>query len=382
MPSNHSSIVGGSTAKRRLACPASVHLEADQPDGPPSVFAEEGTALHTATEYLLERERFRAMTIREMAFNGFPMAEGDRVDAVQFCLDAFQQIVPENAEFWIEVECAFPGIEGAFGTADILYSKHPGHLGLIDWKFGAGVPVTTPGNAQGMFYLAAARATLGRKHATEFDMTFVQPRLSYAETAGVTAVDLDQFEADLKHAIRTAHETPPRVGDHCKWCKAVPICPAQKQRLRLANELRGQVNDVQEMLDLLANLDDVRKDVEARAQMMLEEGVAVPGYKLVRTQPREKWIDEAAAEKWLARAGLKKGERTKTSLITPAQARKLVGARCGKTLPETLAERPQGDLTVARADDRRPEVKSPKLAAEEAGAKLAAALDRAVRSPS
>ena len=49
----HSNIVGGSTAKRVMACPASVGLAAKMPPQPASSYANEGTLLHEAAATLL-----------------------------------------------------------------------------------------------------------------------------------------------------------------------------------------------------------------------------------------------------------------------------------------------------------------------------------------
>jgi hypothetical protein len=51
----HSSIVGGSTAKRVINCPASVALCAKMPPKPSSTFADRGTLLHDAIANVLER---------------------------------------------------------------------------------------------------------------------------------------------------------------------------------------------------------------------------------------------------------------------------------------------------------------------------------------
>ena len=50
----HSSIVGGSTAKRVISCPASVKLVAKMPPKPSSVHADRGTLLHDAIALTLE----------------------------------------------------------------------------------------------------------------------------------------------------------------------------------------------------------------------------------------------------------------------------------------------------------------------------------------
>src|SRR5512137_2089806 len=52
----HSRIVGGSTAKRVIACPGSVALVDKMPPKPSSKYADEGTLLHDAIAQVLESD--------------------------------------------------------------------------------------------------------------------------------------------------------------------------------------------------------------------------------------------------------------------------------------------------------------------------------------
>ena len=54
---NHSNIVGGSTAKRVISCPASVALCAKMPPKPSSEHADRGTLLHNVIAELLEFDK-------------------------------------------------------------------------------------------------------------------------------------------------------------------------------------------------------------------------------------------------------------------------------------------------------------------------------------
>jgi hypothetical protein len=54
---NHSNIVGGSTAKRVIACPASVQLVAKMPPKPSSEHADRGTLLHNVIAEILMSHR-------------------------------------------------------------------------------------------------------------------------------------------------------------------------------------------------------------------------------------------------------------------------------------------------------------------------------------
>ena len=54
VPVKHSSVVGGSTAKRLINCPGSAALVASVPPAPSSKYADEGTLLHNAIAECLE----------------------------------------------------------------------------------------------------------------------------------------------------------------------------------------------------------------------------------------------------------------------------------------------------------------------------------------
>ena len=53
----HSSLVGGSTASRVMACPGSVALVAQMPPKPSSKYADEGTLLHDVMSDLLSSDK-------------------------------------------------------------------------------------------------------------------------------------------------------------------------------------------------------------------------------------------------------------------------------------------------------------------------------------
>ena len=56
----HSSIVGGSTAKRVISCPGSVKLVQKMPPQPSNKYADEGSMLHEAISTILSEGTVRA----------------------------------------------------------------------------------------------------------------------------------------------------------------------------------------------------------------------------------------------------------------------------------------------------------------------------------
>ena len=318
----HSNIMGSSTAARRYHCPGSIDLEDKVPEPEESSYAAEGTALHSAMEWILDTNAMPGDT-RGMEFYGCKITD-ERVGLLQYCLDAFMEVVGD-AEFDLEKTLAFPGVEGAFGTGDVLYYGD-GTAGIMDWKFGAGVPVHTPGNMQAKFLLCALRASSDEVAAsTRLYATFVQPRLDYVETCEFTHAELDAFEADIHHALthRRYSENPYGMGSHCRWCKAILICPAQAARRNEFLQMKEIANDVGSILDAAKEIEATIKAAREMALRTLEAGAEVPGYKLVQKLGNRKWKDEDLTDHWLSKQGVTVHDRRKVVLKSPAQIEKL-----------------------------------------------------------
>lgn len=376
----HSNIVGSSTAKRRYYCPGSIDLEAEAPAEQESPFAAEGTALHSAMEYILDRG-VQPRAVAGMSFYDHEMT-AERVGLLKQCMTEFEKVVPKGAEFDLEKTLPFPGIDHAFGTGDVLWYDGGNTMweraGIVDWKFGQGVPVYTPGNMQAKFLLCGMRAAdpdIGR--GTKLFATFVQPRLDYAETVEFSHKELDAFEADLKHAVfhRRYGEDPLAIGDWCQFCKAKLFCPKQKERFDRFRKMAAVGNDVGAILDAAKGLQDLIKAAEAAAYDILDGGGEVPGYKLVQKTGNRAWINEAATDRWLAKLGVPaKARRTVPKLVSPAQMDKL-----RPDLKDRLAtrwENPDRGFALAPETDRRP----PVLKGKRLNDALAKALDKSAKT--
>ena len=153
---NHSTIVGGSTAKRVISCPASIDMVAKMPKLPSSKFADEGTLLHDAISQILDCKATPESVIG-MVYEGITLTQELYDDKIAVALAALDEIDPDKQmEFAVESSVNFGDLlPGVFGSADLL-----GRIGkkaiVLDWKFGNGVAVEATENYQGMFYAAAA----------------------------------------------------------------------------------------------------------------------------------------------------------------------------------------------------------------------------------
>jgi hypothetical protein len=372
----HSNVVGGSTAERRIECPRSYELEKLVPKAPSSKYAREGTALHALMAFLLENPELDVDSIipfthKEPARDG---EEEEEEEAWEFtidrglwselgapALDAFDSFIEEieaetGAEFsfFVEKRCEIPSIEGAYGTTDIIW--HCGNLsGVWDWKFGRH-PVEAEENAQLMFYALAGLRTLpeifskdGKSSEVDPDreviLTIMQPKRGHdAVTWGTSVRDLLFFEAELEEAITTAQKdginAPIAKGDWCRFAPCKAVCPLYTDAaLTLSKKIlgikaSGKLKDapnvgqqLPELLDLAANVEDWIKEVRSVARLLLEsDPQSVNGWMLTEKQTRRReWgVDQKKIVRWLRKEhGLRSDQYNPRRFLSVPQIEKL-----------------------------------------------------------
>ena len=342
----HSNVVGGSTAERRIECPRSYELEKLVPNPPSSKYAREGTALHALMAFLLENPELDVdstipFTHKEPARDGeeaweFTIDRSLWGELGAPALDAFDSFIEEieaetGAEFsfFVEKRCEIPRIEGAYGTTDIIW--HCGNLsGVWDWKFGRH-PVEAEENAQLMFYALAGLRTLPEifskdGKSSEVDpereviLTIMQPKRGRdAVTWGTNVEELLSFETELKDAITVAQKeginAPIASGDWCRFAPCKAVCPLYTDaaltlskkisEIKAGGELKDAPNTGQqlpELLDLATDVEDWIKEVRSVARLLLEsDPQSVKGWMLTEKQTRRReWgVDQKKIVRWL-----------------------------------------------------------------------------------
>ena len=85
---------------------------------------------------------------------------------------------------------------------------------------------------------------------------------------------------------------------------------------------------------------------------MIEEGQAVPGYKLVNKRATRSWLDADKAAAWLTAAG---AEPYEEKIISPAAAEKLLKS-AKIALPADLVTAVSSGSTLVAESDPRPAV--------------------------
>ena len=355
----HSKIVGGSTAKRVIACPGSVALVDKMPPKPSSSYADEGTLLHDTIADVLDKGVKPADYLGRQHAD-IVLTEDLLERKLLPALSALDEIDPEGVmEYAVESRVGFGDLlPDVFGSTDLL-----GRIGdravVLDWKFGDGVAVEVEENAQLLFYAAAAIRTPETawvfKDAAEVELIIVQPPSVKRWTTTVERIKA--FEAELVKAVKVAlkPDAPLAAGDHCKWCAAKPVCPLMTGAIdRLVREKIEAlpVDQIAHYLDQLPLIEGFLKDLQQLAHDIMEEGQKVPGWKLVNKRATRRWIDEEKASKFMEDNGVIVHE---LKIKSPAAVEKEL-KKAKVQLPDDLVVAVSTGSTLAPESDPRPAV--------------------------
>jgi hypothetical protein len=386
--SAHSNVVGGSTAARLIACPGSVAAIAALPDAvdKPSIYASEGSALHTVIADLLTdskpAEDYLGAEVDVPQDNATVVITQELLsDCILPALDWFDANVLDDDVIMVEQKVKFPNIEGAFGTCDLIVCS-PSRLvtKVNDWKFGAGVPVKAAYpdpedpefeliNPQLLFYACGGRNSHPKLFPKDhkIELSIVQPRARTDEERGtkvtVTHEDLDAFERDLVAAIAIAGQpnAPIKKGDHCRFAVCRTTCPLHlAPLLDLADlypleDIKGKpvTGDViADILRLAEQVEPLITEARKQAHDLLEAANPVPGWKLVPKRASRSWAaDEFAVIKALRKLKITKAQAMTYSLKSPTQIEKLLPKDV--PLPEQLVAKVSSGTTIAKDNDAR-----------------------------
>jgi hypothetical protein len=380
------SAFGGSVAGRVLRCPKSVQLTEKVPV---SVYADRGSACHAAMTRLLDGDSFAGVV--GTTFNGYALTADDVEGSVRPVFAYVDALLPPGSDYYAEVRVPFPGIAGAFGTADLI--ARIGNVGhIVDYKSGSGVPVAafSPAdddpdvdviNPQLLFYACAARHSLPEFFAGVETIILTILQFNSTELDGemvssveVTHAELDDFVTAYRAACEESLSPTPRLarGSHCRFCPAKPICPEHtKPLLDLAQfaapTLRGTLVaslapplDRAAYLQVLAdglNLVDAVKEIRTalhdQAKAALEAGDVVPGYTLTAGRAERHWRDdEPTAIAALEGIGLTREDIVAQAMRSPKQVEIRARAR-GLKIPQELISSRRSGTSLVRAENAR-----------------------------
>ena len=372
MPTQHSSIVGGSSAARVVNCPGSIALQASLPPVAQrdSFYSIEGTALHTAMELLITGKTTLAeMLARPISIGAIEITEELVTEALTPAMAYWDDLLTRIDVWQLETRVKFPAIEGAFGTADVIARDDIDNITHVtDWKFGAGEPVKAvyPGpttNEQLLFYGCAARHTQPQffPPGCRVVLTIVQPRARGQEpitSVEVSLQELDNFEVKLCSAVLMSRQdnAPTQKGRWCRFQACQTICPHHTgalfdlEALALGDPKAPDYKaTLLEILDVATGVENLIREARAQAHILMSSGEELPGWKLVAKRGVRQWtVDEKTLPQALKLPGTKLYDK---KLKTPAGVEKL-----GVVIPEGLTTTVSSGTTIAPATDKRPAI--------------------------
>jgi hypothetical protein len=375
---------GGSVATRVLHCPASVRLAEKVPEHmrKPSAYAERGTALHAAMALLLGDDPPAVENLVGRTFNGYVITSADVETALRpaHAYTATLTDTPEAAYF-LEHRVAFPSVDGAFGTVDLIVRIGCTIL-VVDLKFGAGVRVRAlyPDgdedviNGQLLFYAAAARHSLPEFFADIDNIvliivqpTSIEPDAEMVSSVAVTHSELDEFIAAYRAACAEALSDTLRLtrGAWCRFCPAIPICPEHTRPLLDLAQFTAPTPTLPDRaaylqalvagLDLLDAVKDLRVALHDQAKAALENGDVVPGYALTAGRAERRWRDdERTTIAALTSLGLARDDIIAEAMRSPKQVELRAKARGLKVPAEFLVSSRSGTSLVRSENAHTP----------------------------
>ena len=362
-----------SSAHRWLRCPASIEACRDIKDTS-SIHAEEGTAAHELAETVLRNPTTTSSDYIGNVFNGFTV-DDEMAGFVQQYVDRIHSL-EGNLDIEVRLDLR-EYAKDSFGTADaVTLNAENKRLYVGDLKYGKGVRVEAEGNEQAMLYALGALAEYAIY--TEIDEIVIgiyQPRLNHFPEWTITRDELLAFGETVKIASAAALKPGAafNAGEkQCGWCLNKGNCRALAD---YQNQLIGSQFDTLDLIEkvdtltlaeigekILPNLkllEQWTKAVQHRAYEALEQGLDVPGYKMVEGRSLRRWSNEKEVSKKLE-ASLDEDDVWQRKLVTVAQAEKLIGKKAFVELFADDVNRPTGKPTIAPESDKR-EALSPAL---------------------
>ncbi len=358
-------LLSASSAHRWLACPASAVAGEAYPQTA-TAYTQEGTTAHEVAE-IVARERQQGRSPDLYSYNGWP--EGTTKEMVNHAhgyADYIEELKKDNnAAVLFEQRVDFSAwVPEGFGTCDciILQDKT---LTVIDYKYGAGVPVSAEANPQLRLYGLGAF----NDYSTAFDiekveMHIYQPRLNNISDDSITVEEL------LTWANGTVAPIAQKAvkgkggycaGEQCRWCPHAGRCRTlskacteyvETHSLRVGVPVLAP-HEIANVLEMEPLITLWLKKVKAQALDTLLDGGEVPGYKAVEGRGTRTWADDMRVIEVLRDNGYTAEDYLKTELHSPAGLEAQIGKKqVAELLGGVIVKKP-GSPTVAKETDRR-----------------------------
>lgn len=375
MPDVHAKL-SASGAKKWLACPGSILMEAKVPDRV-SAYAAEGTNAHALGEAkirLATKEYTRAKYNKAIKDLEIDDEMEEYTDAYRdYVIERFNRAKGEDPSAILLLEQRLDYSEYApegFGTGDCLIIA-AGTLEVIDLKYGKGVPVSATGNPQMRLYALGALAAYDFLYDVEnVRMCIFQPRIDNIDDDVMTAAELKEWGEEIRPAAQKAFSGVEEycAGDHCdkNFCKARAFCRTYAERkLELARfdfkkpaQLEPEeISEILEQVEALAKWATLVKDYAL--DEAVNRGIVFPGYKVVEGRSNRVFsAEESVIAGQLIVRGYDEDNFYPRKLISLGAMEKYLGKKDFQKILGGYVIKPAGKPTLVPETDKRPALNS------------------------
>lgn len=226
--------LSASASSRWLNCPGSVKLHDGLPEEIPHPSAKEGTVAHklcedAITAYFTDQP-FDLSSLLDTYIDDV-LIDDEMISAVKIMLVEVDEAYQDGDELYLEERVTLEYLhKDMFGTSDVIIKHNDTSVTVIDFKYGKW-PVDPTENSQLIYYFLGARAQMPCSKGT---LKIVQPRSRDGVVVKSWVFERDQFEVWEKKFAEAARMadigTPLKKGDHCRFCRAKPLCPLHAKR--------------------------------------------------------------------------------------------------------------------------------------------------------
>ena len=379
MPDRHA-LLGPSGASRWLVCTPAPRLEETLPEKP-SIFAARGHLAHELAELKVQRwldpkgvtTRTYNAKVRKLQERQFqdevlwdPTMDG-HTDAYLDFIKETANALPERPFIAVEREVDLSAyVPESFGTADLIMIGS-GILHVIDYKNGAGVPVSAFENTQMKLYALGAYLMYGMLFEIgTIRMSIYQPNVSpEPQTWETTTPALLEWADGIKPAAIRAFKGDGEFvpGEHCRFCRAAATCRAHAEHMLKAEGFAPMLPpliSLEEASDILTRTRELAGYITKLEEYILEQcldGQEVPGWKAVEGRSNRRFTDIDAAFKRARELGVAEELLFERKPITLSQLEKTLGKPVFEEKLNEFVTKPPGAPTLVPDTDKRPPMK-------------------------
>lgn len=329
------STVGASGSERWLNCPGSVQAEANSPEQAENEWSKAGTDNHE------KLEKYLRSWLKTKKFPKLHSDDEHLSVVIEYVIKRYEEMGLSDSDVLLEQKVDLSEIvdPDCFGTNDIGLVELFGTLEIIDYKSGG--KIVSPVENTQLIYYALGIAYLFDFNFTEVKLTIAQPPNTDNPIESWT-IPIEKLESYIelfkKGVQRTKKKDAKRyAGKWCHYCRAAATCETLKDKTMakviddfdfeepkelVVVEKKLTPELVAKYLDAADTIETWVSAIRARASEMLQNGVKVPGWQMVPTNPRRYWKSEKGAAKIAEKSKLKFYKETPMS---PAEVQKKVG---------------------------------------------------------